>query len=149
MHRLLIVACSATKKPTAGAIPALERYDGVAYRVIRRWQQDHGAQADQLAILILSARYGLIRADTCIPTYNDRMTTAQATALRPQVRRALETHFDAYGPSRATCICMGQDYWKALDLEPFRDRLGVITRTEGGIGMQLGQLKGWLHDVQP
>jgi hypothetical protein len=149
MHRLLIVACSATKNPAAEAIPALERYDGVAYRVIRRWQQDHRVRADQIAILILSARYGLIRADTCIPTYNDRMTIAQATALRPQVRRALEEHLTAHGPHRATCISLGQDYWKALDLEPFLDRLGVITRTEGGIGVQLHQLKGWLHEAQP
>lgn len=149
MHRLLIMACSATKNPAAGAIPALERYDGVAYRVIRRWQYEHAAQAEKLAILILSARYGLITADTCIPTYNDRMTISQAIALRSQVRRTLETHFTTRGPYQATCICMGQHYWRALDLELFRPYLGVVTRTEGGIGMQLQQLKRWLHEVQP
>lgn len=147
--RLLIVACSATKNPVVEPIPALERYDGVAYRVIRRWQHDHRIQADQLAILILSARYGLISADPCIPTYNDRMTVSQAIALRLQVRRALETHLAARGLYQATCICLGQDYWKALDLELFHPYLGVVTRTEGGIGVQLRQLKHWLWEVQP
>jgi hypothetical protein len=149
MKRLLIVACSATKNGAAEPIPALERYDGVAYRVIRRWQRDHFAQADQLAILILSARYGLIAPDTCIPTYNDRRTVSQASALRSQTRPAFETHLAARGPYQVTCICMGQHYWKALELELFRPYLGIVTRTEGGIGMQLQQLKRWLWEVQP
>jgi hypothetical protein len=58
MSRLLLVACSATKNGAAETLPAITRYDGVAYRVIRRWQHEHAAQAEELAILILSARYG-------------------------------------------------------------------------------------------
>jgi hypothetical protein len=148
MHRLLIVACSATKNPAAEAIPALERYDGVAYRVIRRWQRET-AQDEPFAILILSARFGLIRAETPIPNYEHPMTAGRAAELRPQVTQALQVHLATLGPYRATCISLGQDYWEALDLESVRDHLGVITRTKGGIGMQLGQLKGWLYEVQP
>jgi hypothetical protein len=148
MHRLLIVACSARKNLAAEAIPALERYDGVAYRVIRRWQRET-PQAEPLAILLLSARFGLICAETPIPNYEHPMTAGRAAELRRQVTQALQVHLAVHGPYWATCISLGQDYWKALDLEPVRDRLGALTRTEGGIGTQLGQLKGWLHEVQP
>ena len=36
MTRLLIVACSRAKRPDAGSLPAIDRYDGPAFRLLRR-----------------------------------------------------------------------------------------------------------------
>jgi hypothetical protein len=147
MKRLLIVACSATKKATSGDLPALARYDGTLYRVIRRWPREV-PQTYQLTLLILSARFGLIRADTPIPNYDQRMTIRRAIELRSQVRQTLHDHLAVYGPYTATCISLGKGYWPALDLDAVQDRLGTITRTHGAIGLQAQQLKRWLWEAQ-
>ena len=135
MKRLLIVACSASKKATSGDLPALVRYDGTFYRVIRRWLNE-APQTNQLTWLILSARFGLIHADTPIPNYDQRLTVRRAMELRSQVRQTLEDHLTVYGPYTATCISLGKGYWPTLDLDAIHEHLGTITRTHGAIGLQ-------------
>jgi hypothetical protein len=44
-RRLLILACSATKRSEPGRIHALIRYDGPSYRVVRRFLQRHPVEA--------------------------------------------------------------------------------------------------------
>ena len=39
-RRLLVLACSATKRPDAGYIPARERYDGPLWRTLRAVDPD-------------------------------------------------------------------------------------------------------------
>ncbi|NCC36790.1 MAG: hypothetical protein EOM24_32980, partial [Chloroflexia bacterium] len=40
-RRLLIIACTATQRPDVRLLPALDRYDGPSFRVVRRWLSDH------------------------------------------------------------------------------------------------------------
>ncbi len=84
-HRLLILACTATKRPDLGPLPALQRYDGPSFRTVRRWRTLNPCDAERLDILILSARLGLITADAPIEDYDQRMTQRQAVALQPAV----------------------------------------------------------------
>lgn len=63
MKHLLILACSARKRVDAGLLPAIERCDGVFYRIVRRWlQQASPAQVRSVDILLLSSEFGLILA---------------------------------------------------------------------------------------
>jgi hypothetical protein len=61
VNRLLILSCSQRKAPWEGDLPALDRYDGPAFRVLRKYLRTHSD--DSLAILILSAKFGLIEAE--------------------------------------------------------------------------------------
>ena len=38
--RMLILACSRRKRPDEGLLPAIERYDGPALRVVRRFLRE-------------------------------------------------------------------------------------------------------------
>lgn len=68
--RLLILACSATKRNDAGHIPAIERYDGPLWRTLRHCDPE-GRKA---RVGFLSARYGFRDACSPIENYDARMT---------------------------------------------------------------------------
>jgi cytoplasmic iron level regulating protein YaaA (DUF328/UPF0246 family) len=65
MPRLLILACSARKRLDRSALPAIERYDGVNFRILKKLQREHAFPHD-LDVLILSAKYGLLSPETPI-----------------------------------------------------------------------------------
>ena len=165
-HRLLILACTATKRHDLAPLPALQRYDGPSFRTVRRWRTLNPYDAERLDVLILSARLGLITADAPIEDYDQRMTQQQAVALQPAVSVALQLFFELHSPYAATLIHLGQDYLSALapDLGNGLDTAerarqihtwlatlagvqpGIVTLTAGGIGTRLGQIKRWLED---
>lgn len=144
MGRLLLIACSARKTPDPGRRPAIDRYDGPAFRVLRKYLRDHPDFAP--AILILSGRFGLIRSSRAIPDYDQRITPERAVQLRRTVHARLR---QAY--TRTTeleiGICLGREYLAAVaGLEqavPPGVRLTVIG---GGLGRRLTNLREWLRN---
>ena len=58
---MLILACSRRKRLDEGLLPAIDRYDGSAFRVLRRFLRERPAGAPD--VLILSAKHGLIAHD--------------------------------------------------------------------------------------
>lgn len=143
MGRLLVVACSQRKKPAAGLLPALDRYDGPAFRVLRKYLRD--AEGTAPVVLILSAKYGLVAASRKIPTYDCRMSARSACALRPRVLKVAQRVL-ASQPWLAIGICAGKDYQLALEglseLIPDGVRVDMI---RGGQGPRLTALRDWLH----
>lgn len=142
MHRLLVLACSKRKVAAAGLLPAIDRYDGPTFRVLRKYLRELEGGAP--SILILSAKYGLIPSDQQIPDYDCRLTRASARALNPQVLLAAEGALR----TKKWCsvgICAGKDYQVALEgvpeLVPNGVRVDVIA---GGQGPRLTALRRWL-----
>ena len=136
---LLILGCSATKRADAGLLPALDRYDGPAFRVLRKALRERDGLTERLKVCIISTEYGLIAADTPIPAYDFRMSWSQALVIRPKVKsQAMALLHNQRVPGLVMC---GQRYHAALPVEIWHEDLH---RTFGGIGYQLGQLKAWL-----
>lgn len=75
-RRLLVLACSATKRPDPGHLPARERYDGPLWRTLRATDPDGRAK-----VAFLSARYGFRAADTPIQDYEARLTPDLAAPM--------------------------------------------------------------------
>ncbi|BBD55403.1 DUF6884 domain-containing protein [Planktothrix agardhii] len=67
---LLIINCSKSKYSQLEFLPAIERYNGVAFRVVRKFLQEQ--TTDYLDIFILSAKFGLIPAYQLIPNYDQK-----------------------------------------------------------------------------
>lgn len=142
-HRyLLIVACSQRKHSDPTLLPAIERYDGGNYRLLRKAKRE-GYLPDRLDVLILSAKYGLISASTSIANYNQRMTSERAMELHEQTLQTLQSY------TRQHCyqevyVDLGQDYYPAIgDVSKIFDNASIIY-AHGKIGERLARVKHWL-----
>ncbi len=143
---LLIVACSQRKRPDPGLLPAIERYDGVNYRVLRKAQRD-GYWPNNLDVLILSAKFGLIRLDTPIENYNLRMTRERAMELQNKVGTDLDAQFRKNSYT-AVYVNLGKEYLAALASSQGLPKLSSQTRyASGGIGKRMAQMKSWLIGI--
>jgi hypothetical protein len=143
MRRLLIMACSQRKDPTEGSRAAIDRYDGPAFRVLRKYMR---AGAGSLpSVLILSAKYGLIPASRKIVNYDCCLTARSADQLRPQVLEEAARIFCSCRWEQIA-VCAGKQYWRALagfeELVPQDVRIDFI---KGGQGPRLTALRDWLH----
>ena len=85
MTRCLILSCTQAKRGDERLLPALERYDGPAFRVVRRFLRETDPALWDVDLYALSARYGLISANQRIADYDQRMTPTRAAELRPDV----------------------------------------------------------------
>jgi len=140
----LVMACSARKRHDPGLLPAIDRYAGPAFLVLRKWQREQPDAAAGLTVLILSAEFGLIEAAAPIPHYDRRMTAARALELSVTV----EADLAARRMSGPICVHVGADYRRALsDWLQSATRAGTLTQTHGGQGEQLVQLKLWLDGL--
>jgi Arc/MetJ-type ribon-helix-helix transcriptional regulator len=82
-HRLLILSCSARKRRSpATPIAAIERYDGVWYRVLRAWLRLHGD--GRLEIIIISAKYGVITGNDEVEWYDEVITPGALLSTGPK-----------------------------------------------------------------
>jgi cytoplasmic iron level regulating protein YaaA (DUF328/UPF0246 family) len=141
-RRLLILSCSRRKRPDADLMPALERYDGGGFRVLRKLQRTNKLPTS-LDVMILSAQYGLISAATSIAWYDQKMTPQRASELRQDVSQRLRDRL-AETPYTEIFMLLGETYREALDIAIFTDVKSRIIFSQGGIGQQLRQLKNWL-----
>jgi len=139
--QLLVLGCSQTKREAPGLLPAIDRYDGSSYRVLRNYLRER-EWPPNLSVAILSARYGLVGGITRIEGYDQRMTPSKALELAPQCAQTLgdwqEDHSSIH-------FSLGKDYLPAVAPaieQQLRDKATVF---EGPIGMKLSQIKELLE----
>ncbi len=130
-------------------LPALDRYDGPTFKVVRKFLREYQDQSMHLDIYILSAEFGLISAAIEIPEYDRRMTSARSQELQPSVITNLQLILTTktYGE---LFICVGQDYLKALCGYETLTSFNLVTQTsKGGLGKRLSELHDWLYGKPP
>ena len=76
-RKLLIVSCSETKCPDDKDMKAIDRYLGPVFQTLK-------AQGipENVDVAIMSAKHGLIRSNTPLKNYNEKMTKAKAQAFK-------------------------------------------------------------------
>lgn len=145
-RRLLILSCSQRKHTSQDLLPAIDRYNGPLFFVLRRFLRESPGEAKQLDVYILSAAYGLIPGDFPTPLYDQKMSMLRSIELQPQVK----TTFSSILQNNYSSICfvVGKIYLKAFegsqDLIPMPTELIV---TNGPIGKKQAQLKRWLWET--
>ena len=139
MSSLLIMSCSKTKKHLIN-VPAIELYDGQAYRVIKK------NSAENLEIVIISAKYGPIRSTEIISYYDQVMTVSQAAGMRREVSEGIMNIVSGEN-FRRIFISLGFPYNLAIseELIGFLDKNFYLQVAHGPIGKRLHQLKVWLE----
>lgn len=139
---MLIIACSQRKSLEPGLLPALERYDGGSFRLLRKAKRE-GYLPERLDILILSAKYGLISASTSIATYEQRMTRERARELQAQTMQTLQIYARQHSYEEVY-VDLGQDYYPAIgDVSKLFVNASIIC-AQGKIGKRLARVKHWL-----
>jgi hypothetical protein len=147
LRHLLILACSQRKRSDADSLPAIERYDGPTFRLLRRFLRKQ--PSTPLDIYILSAKFGLIPSDYLIPNYDQRMTKMRSRQLQPEVIAKFEDILSAKSYQKL-CICLGRDYFLALDKYDMLIKSGIAVRiATGSLGKKLATLHDWLYGTPP
>lgn len=145
MIRLLILGCSAAKRHDAWLMPAVERYDGPLFRVLRKARRE-GVIDEDTRVRILSAKYGLIPEQEMILDYDQGMTDRQAEFLRPTVMWSLHNWMHQHSGCGDVLVNLGQAYMPAI--AGFPEWCGfygiACTVASGGIGERCKQLRTWL-----
>lgn len=139
--QLLVIGCSQTKRDVPGLLPAIDRYDGSSYRVLRNYLKGREWPAS-LSVAILSARYGLVGGFTEIEDYDERMTPSRAEEWAPFCTNTLEKWTAQHGSLH---FSLGKDYLPAV-MPAIKTQLGGKAKVfEGPIGMKLNQIKTFLE----
>lgn len=145
-RHLLIISCSQRKRPDPVPLPAMERYDGVNFRVLRKACRE-GYYPENLDVLILSAKYGFIGPDTLIEDYDCPMTIQCALALQPESAARVDACL-AHTDYSEILINMGQTYLVALaQSSEIRRQAHKVRYATGAIGEKMSQMKRWLQKL--
>ncbi|WP_298193061.1 hypothetical protein [Novosphingobium sp.] len=169
-HRLLILACSATKRRDPGWMPAWDRYDGPLWQTWR--SADPGRRLARVGFL--SARYGFGAGDRPIGDYDARLTPELAERMiaggmttrwpRPPSPRKPDTYGSHPGceiaslcyhgtrPFTDVALVGGGLYLKVMRafLDGFREMRCIvpdaqITEINAGMGVMRQRLRIWLE----
>ena len=142
MSSLLIMSCSKTKKRLEN-VSAIDLYDGQAYRVIRK------RSTKNLEILIISAKYGIIRYTDIVSYYDQVMTVTEAVKMKEHVEKVIRKTVWKRNSMRIF-INLGFPYNLAVseELIDFLDEGFNLQVASGPIGKRLHQLKVWLEAVK-
>ena len=143
MSTLLVQSCSKSKKQTSEPISALDLYSGYFFKIIKKSRRE-GAVNSDIDLCILSAKYGFVKPDEKIATYDRRMDVQRATELGPTMRQELREHISEIGYDRVV-INAGREYRKAID--GFDSDLHVNTYhvCGDGLGLKGRSLKKFLR----
>jgi len=141
--RAVILSCGQRKIRSDALLPAVERYDGPYYRVLRKYLRRNDAAPT--LVWIVSAEFGLIEGSRHIPFYDRRMTQERARQLAPSIASCFSEMWRAH-PIESVLVNLSADYAIAVDpcLDAIDDAV-IVERTSGGIGTRSGQLRRWLY----
>jgi hypothetical protein len=142
--KLLVIGCSQTKRNAEGLLPAIDRYDGSSYRVLRSFLRRR-QWPSSLSVAVLSARYGLVGGFTEIEDYDERMTAGRAEEWAPVCGETLGKWSERH---ESIHFSLGKDYLPAV-MPAIKNRLCRETEIfEGPIGIKLSQIKTFLEETR-
>lgn len=142
---LLILSCSQKKITNPNPLPAIERYDGPSYKVLRKIMNGSNYN-NSLDIAIISAKYGLLQPDENIEDYDLKMNKQIAESINNAVAQKLKKQI-LNKKYENIFINIGSDYTLAVD--GFNKNLPKnikILYANGRIGERLSQMKKWLEE---
>ena len=99
---MLLLGCSRRQRPDPQPLPAIHRYDGPSFRVLRRYFRNETGAEQGMVVLVLSAEHGLIPGELPILPYNRTMTAERARELAPAVTRQLTVALATPRPAHPT-----------------------------------------------
>lgn len=142
---LLLLTCSARKRLDSGELPAIERYDGPMFRVLRRFRNQHPNL--EFETFILSARFGWMGEQTPTPLYDQQPSDDPNWRLESQLALAHLIESKNWGP---IFFDIGARYRLAVGSIAQNIPSSTEVRwAQGAPGMRTAQLGFWLENLAP
>jgi hypothetical protein len=129
---------------TNDRVSALDLYDGVAFRLVKKMQKC-GDFPDNLDIFIVSAKYGLIHASQKITFYEQKMTVKTA---QHQAKQNCGILLEVLSSKQYSEIFANLGFIYLQALQPVSNWLTddiLFTVPKGKIGQKLQKMKCWLQ----
>jgi len=146
-RRVLLLSCSQRKRQTRSLLPANERYDGPAFRVLRRHLA--AKPVTQTDVLILSAKWGLIPGDFLLMHYDQKMSERRVRELRPLIAEQLRKILKAQR-YKEMLVIMSKSYREVLDDQELSKIPDLkIYIPQGRQGQKISALYDWLNGNPP
>jgi hypothetical protein len=143
MQRIVITSCSQRKKSDKHLLPAIERYDGPNFRLLRKYLSQ---SADKLDVYVLSAKFGLLAYTTKIPFYEQKLSNQQFHELTEISRLQANQFFTETEKPKEVFVNLGISY-----LQVFEPTLQTLAQTNsliftsGSSGKRLAEMHDWLY----
>ncbi len=146
MRRTIFLSCSQKKHKTPKLLPAIQRYDGGAFRVVRRYLKE---MEEPLDIFVVSARFGLINGSTLIPNYDHKLISSEIENLQTLIFSQATQEFAGYEKARNKAfINLGKKYRKAFEPTLSLFPTSEVTFASGPSGRRLASIHDWLYGSQ-
>lgn len=142
-RRLLIIGCSNKKNRFDHLDRALNVYDGPNYRSIKKMIRSNNFP-DDVQILIISAKYGMIFPNELIGYYDQKMTAKQSELLRSEMKKKLKKYVCEKNFSECF-INLGKTYRDSIQDFTFPDHI-IPKYAEGKIGEKRSEMLQWLKN---
>lgn len=142
MQRIIITSCSQRKKIDKNLLPAIERYDGPSFRLLRKYLCQ---TTDNLDVYILSAKYGLISYENEIPFYEEKLKKQKSGELT-KLSISQANHIFPKTKRKEVFVNLGDLYLQVF--EPILEKLSQtnsLVFTSGSSGKRLAEMHDWLY----
>jgi len=137
---LLIIACSQRKVASLAARAAWDVYDGVVYRVLKKRLGPRDNWPAGFDVLIVSAKYGVIRPGRSIQPYDQTMPRGGRQGRWAGALRRLVAGADY----RFVHVNLGRAYQRAIGNVAGLFPNAEMTAASGGIGQRAAQTAAWV-----
>lgn len=145
-RRCIIVNCSQKKRTEEGLLPAMVRYDGPLFRVIRNFLSN-SFESENLDVYILSAKYGVLTHNKGIEFYDQLLSNERIEELKPQIAEVLDKKH-RLNQYNEVFLAVGNKYKGLLEsCQSLSLNNANLTVAKGGIGEKSKFLKNWLYKV--
>ena len=142
----MIISCSDKKDVQSGLLPAIQRYKGTWYGVINKLKRE-GNFPDNLDILIISAKYGLINSEMQIENYDQKLDYTRARELNEPILSKLENIISMTSYENIL-INLGSIYIATISgLEKIVPNTTKIQLIKGRIGERKRDMKKWILSI--
>lgn len=142
MNRIVITSCSQRKKTDQELLPAIQRYDGPGFRLLRKYMNNSNERLD---IYILSAKYGLLSQTTQIPFYDQKLNKSSQKEFIENVLYQAEQIFSSIN-SNEFFVNLGSLYLRFFN--PVIKKISQsnsLVLTAGASGKRLAEMHDWLY----
>ncbi len=143
MRKIIITSCSQRKKISENLLPAIERYDGPNFCLLRKYIKQ---SPNDLDIYILSAKFGLLFHKTEIPYYEQRLSKKQFSDLSSLAVTQVNQVFRKSKKQKEIFINLGSLYLETFECAINKiSKHNSITYAKGSSGKRLAEMYNWLY----